>query len=155
MAKIATKTIKDGAVQFSFMNGTELEASLAALPRDIVNQLALHGLSQKIGDSYASAESIEEAVASASAVYGNLKSGLWATRSVKGGKVVEALAASTGKPYDECLEYWSGLSDKQKAELKKHSAIKAEIAKIDAERARIAAEAASDDDAPDLMSLFD
>lgn len=149
MAKIAKKAVDEKAerVTFGFMDGEKLACNLQDLPDDMIRKLALHGLSQKVGDSYASATSIDEAKQNARSVWGNLVAGVWATKAARGGKFVEALARVTGKGYDECLAAWSGMDDKQKAELKKHPQMKKAIAEIEAENAARAAEAASGEEA--------
>lgn len=154
MARIASKKVSDNGVSFEFVDGTNITAVVDALPDEIVRRLAIHGLSQKVGDSYASAETIEEAIASARAVLNNLTQNVWATKSVRGGKIVEALVAFSKKPYDECLAVYSQMSDKQKAALRKHPSIKAELAAIEAKRAEAAAKAADGESGDDLTALF-
>lgn len=62
-------------VTFSFVNGAK-EYRLEQLPADIILRLALHGLSQKLGDAYAALER-EEHEAAADAVWYNLKDNNW------------------------------------------------------------------------------
>lgn len=154
MARIANKRPSADGVQFVFVDGTKLDCNVGDLPRDIVERLAVHGLAQKVGDSYASAESVEEAIGNAKSVWENLKAGQWATKAARGGKFVEALHRVTGKPYDECLTAWQGMDDKQKADLRKHAAIKKAIADIEAENAARLAEQTKGEDAVDLSTLF-
>jgi len=144
MARIATKSVGESAVAFAFADGGKLNCNVDELPREMVNRLALHGIAQKVGDSYASAESVAEARANAETVWGNLVAGVWATKTSRGGKFVEALTRVTGKAYDECLAAWSEMDDKRKAELKKHPQMKKAIADIEAENAAKAAQAAED-----------
>ena len=139
MAKKATKKVTDGGVDISFESGDSLIVNLDSLDQSIVTKLALHGLSQKLGDSYAGAE-LSEAFELASSVASRLLAGEWAQAREGGGStrvsmLVEALAAATGKSNDEALEVVKGMSDDQKKELKKHPAIAKELATIAAERA--------------------
>ncbi len=156
MARIATKSvdIESKTVTFSFLNEDELICRLADLPDEIQNKLMLHGLSQKVGDSYAQAENIEAGFISATDVYTNLVNNSWSTKTSRGGKIVEALAAFSGKPMAECLEVYSKMDDKAKAVLRKHPSIKLELATIEAKRAKAAAESVTEADASDLEGLF-
>lgn len=146
MAKKATKKVTDTGVEILFESGEVVAVELSALAPEIVTKLALHGLSQKIGDSYAGAE-LNEAHELAGSVVERLTAGEW-TQAREGGGVsrvsmlVEALAAATGKTSDEALEVVKGMSEDQRKELKKHPAIAKEMATIAAERAVAKAAAA-------------
>ena len=154
MARIAKKSVTTNGVLFSFVNGTELEPMLDGLDEGIIKSLAIHGLSQKIGDSYAGAESVEEAIAAANGVWENLKAGLWGAKVQRGGKIVEALARATGQTFEACFEKWQGMDDKTQAAIRKHKDVKAALAGMEAARAAALAEAAGDS-GEDLGSLFD
>jgi len=144
MVMKAKKKLIEGGVKFSFVDGTELVAMLEDIPAEIVSRLAIHGLSQKIGDSYAGDLSVEESRAVAEGVLQNLTSGLWGVKVSRGGKIVEALSRVTGKSLEACLEKWNGMDkDAQKA-IRKHADIKRVLAEMEAEHA----------DAPDLKKLF-
>lgn len=152
MAKVATKKVNEFGVRFQFADGRILDCDLRDLTEDMIFQLAKHGAAQKIGDSYAGAESIEQAYCNANEVYGNLMNGLWTTRAT-GGKLVEALARATGKSIDECFTKLNDMSDEEIKELKKHPAIKKALADMEVERlAKITANGA--DDGTDLSVLF-
>ena len=139
MAKKASKTLTDNGVSIAFESGEVVAVELDQLSPDIVTKLARHGLSQKLGDSYAGAE-LNEAHELAQSVVDRLIANEW-TQAREGGGVsrvsmlVEALAAATGKTSDEALEVVKGMSEDQKKELKKHPAIAKEMATIAAERA--------------------
>lgn len=154
MAKIASKTVGENDVRFAFVDGEALTCDLDSLPDHIVKRLALHGLSQKVGDSYASAESVHEAQVAARGVWDNLRGGVWAVKASRGGKMVEALARATGKPVDECLAAYQAMDKNAVAALRKHPDIKRALAEIDLERAKAQASAPTDADAPDLSNLF-
>ena len=153
MAKIAKKIVGDNSVTFSFSNGKDIVAKLSELPEEIVHRLALHGLSQKGGDSYASADSIGTAVANLTEVVGNLRRGIWATKAT-GGKLAEALQRATGQPLEDCIAKLQGMDDKAKADLRKHPQIKLAIAQIDAENAAKVAETIGDETGEDLSDMF-
>lgn len=154
MAKIASKVTGDGFVRFEFADGEFLQCPLDDIKsNDIIGRLALHGISQKVGDSYAGAESISEARLMAESVWRNLTGGLWAVKAAKGGKIVEALHRATGKPFDVCLEKYTLMTEDAKKGLRKHPDIKRALAEIEAERAAKLADAAGDG-GTDLNDMF-
>lgn len=124
-------------------------------------RLALHGASQKIGDSYAGAKEsgedpIKYAKEAVSETIKQLYEGKWAvTRTGSGAPrvsiLVLAYAKVKGITEDAALEVLSDLSDDDKKELQKNKKIAAAIAVIRAEqaaeRARKAMEAAAKEDA--------
>lgn len=77
----AKKVVDAESVTFNFSNGQTLVADLNPLSEDIRLRLALHGLAQKIGDSYAfgagEVHTAEEAYSAASAQYSALCAGDW------------------------------------------------------------------------------
>lgn len=138
--KKASKTITETGVTIEFADGNTLATDVSELSDEIKHQLMLHGLSQKLGDSYAGAE-LGEAHELAASVYENLKSGQFkAQREGSGGTqrssmLVEALSAATGKSADECREVVNAMTDEQKKGLRKHPDVAKELARISAERA--------------------
>lgn len=148
------------AVTFDFGDGSQpVEIRLADLPPDIVTRLALHGLSQKAGDSYASAKAAVESGDYPSAeafareqvegVVAMLTAGQWTSAREGGGGVarvsllVEAYARLKGCEVAEAKAIIDGLDDDQQKAAREVPAIKAAIATIKAERAAAAAEKAS------------
>ncbi len=153
MGRIAKKTVSDTGVHFGFVDGEELHIGLGDLSDEIIHKLAIHGLSQKVGDSYAGAESIEEARGLASAVIKNLKAGLWGAKVQRGGKIIEALSRATGQDFETCLAKWQGMDKDEQAALRKHPQVKKALAEIEAERAAKLAETAEEAE-DDLASLL-
>lgn len=156
MAKKATKKIEGTAVVITFEEtGDNLSVDLKDLKPEIVERLALHGLSQKLGDSYAGAEA-NEAFDKAAGVAKDLAEGNWTTRVAAGGprstQLAEALAAATGKSLEEAVAKLEDMDDEQKKALRSHPQIKAELARIKAEKAAAAAAKANAEvaDAPAL-----
>ncbi len=146
--KLASKKADatNGTVTFAIADeGQPIVAALTALPQAIVNQLALHGLSQKCGDSYAGAETPAEARAAVSAVLADLTAGNWnaarAGGAVKVLVVVEALARVSGESVEDAQSVYGDLSDEDKEKLRKHPGVKAAMAAINAERAAARAQA--------------
>ena len=158
MAKKASKKVTDSGVEITFESGEVVAVQLSDLSEGIITKLALHGLSQKVGDSYAGAE-LAEAHELAGNVIERLVAGEWTQAREGGGTsrvsmLVEALAAATGKDNDEALEVVKGMSEDQKKELKKHPAIAKELATIAAERAVAkAARAEAAAEASDIPAL--
>ena len=147
MAQIAKKVvnIEYGIVGFDFVDGTHRDVKLSDLSEQIRHQLVLHGLSQKLGDSYSGAESVSEAVERFNSTADMLLAGDWTSgRSANGGIFVDALAKAGGVERNEALEKWNAMSDDEKAAIKKHPAIKAAKAAIELERAAAKAKAAGD-----------
>lgn len=140
MAKIAVKEVSDQGVKFAFTDGVIVEQILSDLPDSIVRQLALHGLSQKGGDSYSGADSVEEARGLLQKVLENLKNGNWsaARAAGEGGKVTDlarALAEVTGKDLGEVVTKLDEMSKADKMARRKHPAVAAVIARLANERA--------------------
>ena len=149
MAKKATKSIEDNVVTVNFMDAaeTKVKGALSDFSDEIVMKLALHGLSQKLGDSYAGAETIEAAIESAQRVLTDLQAGNWTAARASGGGGVrttllaEALAAvasaKTGREITvaEAKEQLDSLSDEQKKAVRKDPAIELEMANIKQRRA--------------------
>jgi hypothetical protein len=137
----------EGTIQFDFANGETRVIKPADLSQDIQNQALFHGVSQKLGDSYASAEDVEEAVAAFDTVYKGLTEGKWTTRVAgEGGggvtMLVEALYDVTkaeGRTLEQCQDLINNMDDAQVEGLKKLPPIVASLAKIRAERAAVAA----------------
>lgn len=172
MAKftIAKKTTveqndKPVGVQFDFANGQKLVVLLKDLTPDILTAAAAHGISQKVGDSYAGAESVEEAYKSAAAVAGALTGpdGSWRRAVAAGERVpaltVEALAelfVRSGKTKDHKVAMekakgaWEKMDTDQRRDLAKKAQIKAIRLELQAARAKAKAKDAGDD----LSGLF-
>lgn len=158
MAKIAKKVLGTDGVDFEFTNGETLTANLGMLPEDIITRLAVHGLSQKIGDSYASANekgwSVDECRDQALSVYNSLMDGNWASSGGSGTNILaEAVARITGLDVDECAAKVRGMTDEERKELAKRADVKAVVLDIKAERAKAKVKD-GDTDASDLADLF-
>lgn len=170
MAKIASKSVdtEQGLVTITPEGGEAITANLSELPDEMIRQLALHGLSQKLGDSYAGAGQEESPAAvveaNVTSLLDQLKQGVWSSRSGGGGGgarvtiLAEAIHRVTGKELDECVRVVGEMEKDAKAEWRKHPQIAKAISEIRAEREQEKAEklAKQEDDgsAPDLGSLF-
>lgn len=95
--KVVNLEAKAVAFDFTKDGGPKVEIALADLPADIVTRLALHGLSQKVGDSYANAKNqadpVKWAVDQVAAVIKGLVGGVFnAGRTGEGATKVSMLA---------------------------------------------------------------
>lgn len=153
MAKVATKTIDEAklTVTFKFSNGETIPVDVREFPDPIADRLLLHGVAQKIGDSYASAPDVASAINAAKETISNLLSGNWTAGRTSSGVnlLVEALARATGRDLVECIETLAGMDEDAQKALRKHPAIKAAMDAIRAERS-----AAVKATAADLSDLF-
>lgn len=156
MAKlsIATKKIAEdlSGVLLSFTNGTTVEAMLDQFTPEIQKRLALHGLAQKVGDSYSGEKDVEIAIGRAQNVVKALAEGNWARTGSGGGggsisDLVRAFAEATGQPVEDCIPIIDGLEKSDKLALRKHKDIAPVLARYAAERAAKKAEEAAQ--APD------
>lgn len=141
-------------VTITYDDGATKVLALADYPEAIVRQLALHGLSQKAGDSYAGAAKASDEEGITADEYcqgavervdtqlrdGNFNAG--GGGGVRGGIFVEALAASLSKPTDEVLALVNSWDEEKIKQVKKHPQVKNAMLQIKAERAKKAAEAA-------------
>lgn len=156
-----TKEVTETGVDFTFADGSVMSANLSELSEDMVTKLALHGLSQKVGDSY-SGEDAANCQTIAEKTFETLQKGEWSSRSGGGAgprisQLAEALARVTGKEVQECVAKIAEMDDDQKKDLRAHPQIKATIAEIKLEKAQADAEkSAADADSSegfDLSSL--
>jgi flavin-binding protein dodecin len=150
-ASVAKKETAEDAssVTFTFSNGHSFTAAVSDFSDSIKARLLAHGISQKIGDSYASVKGIvDDAIENAEATYETLKNGEWSDRAEGVGPrpsmVADAIAQTlrdTGETVDEARM----LSIREKVKVKetregalKNPAIKAvyEQMRLEAAKAR-------------------
>lgn len=139
---IATKKVADdlSGASISFTNGDVVEAKLDELSPEIQTRLALHGLMQKLGDSYAGVkDDVAVAAARAKNVLQNLMAGDWTKAATGGGggvsDLVKALSEITGEAIELCVEIVDSLSKKDKAELRNQQQVAVILARYAQERA--------------------
>lgn len=158
--KVADKSYDEEAGIFSivFSDGSESDVELDSLPAAIVRNLALHGLSQKLGDSYASVKgNVAEAKEKYEAVLTQLRAGDW-RKQREGGEgatrvteLAAAIARFRNAPIEKANALVAQATPEQKKSWQANAQIKAVIATIRAEKAAAkaakAAEAAGTTDA--------
>lgn len=143
--KVADKDYDVETKTFSivFADGDESEVALESLPAEIVSMLALHGLSQKLGDSYASVKGdVKEAKQRYEAVLRQLQAGEWKKAREGGGEgsakvteLAQAIARFRNAPIEKANAAVAGASPEQKKAWQGNPNIKALIATIRAEKA--------------------
>lgn len=85
-------------LEFQFANGTKVPVKLEDFPQDMQIAFAFHGAAQKLGDSYASDETVADAYESFQSVLEAIQNGEWISdRTAAGprlGLLAEAIAAA-------------------------------------------------------------
>lgn len=154
MSKIAQSDVVKGKLVFTFANGGKVAIDPAKISDDIREQLVMHGLTQKIRDSFAGAKGdANYAQAQAEGVVEALLAGEWNRRgggAFGGNLLAEAVARIKGIEVGEAREKLGALTDDQRDALKKSPSVKKMILTIKAERAQAGANE-DDDDALDLI----
>lgn len=152
--KKASKEIIGRKVIFKWADETTDELSLDELSDEMIVRAALHGLSQKGGDSYSQSTSVAEAKAMFYEVKSAIYAGDWNRKGgASGGIYVEALARATGNTIEDALIAWNKMDDATKAATKKHPDLKAAKAEIELERAKAAAKASKASKSVDVKPL--
>lgn len=138
----------------TYDDGSTATIALSELSDSMRDQLALHGLGQKRGDSYAGAAkaSEEEGITvedyckvAVEKIDENLRAGNFNAGGgggIRGGIFVEALSTALSKPQDEVLELVKSWDEDKIKQVKKHPQVKNAMLQIRAKRAEAAAEAA-------------
>ena len=145
-----------------------LRFDLENIGTETLTRLAVHGMSQKLGDSFAGAaneaDPLKFAEESIDAVWKQLQSGEWRATGGAGGPkasmLAKALSRVMGRDLEECIEVVDGMTDEDKKKLRKDPRIKQASADIRLEEAQAARERAGKQaqeaggDTGDLGSLF-
>lgn len=155
-----TVDLEKMTIAFGFQSGATMEVKMEDFPEEIVQQLALHGLSQKATDATAGKDA-EESEERVKAVISALQAGDWTVRgSGTGGggtgritQLVEAVARIKDYSIEQAKEAVASLSDEDKKALQASDRVKAMILTIKQEKmaAKQAAGEESDDSALDLV----
>lgn len=143
--EVCKKTVDENGIVFHFADGTELAVDVDELPVNIQRKGLVHGISSKLGDSYAGCGGhVPTAIEAFKSVLVGLQNDQWNTgRTGDGGIIVEAFANATGQNVEAARIKWGELSDKEKAAVKSHPKVKLAKASIELERAREKAEGAT------------
>ena len=140
---IATKSLDfdTKSVEFNFSDGTIRTVKLADFSKDIQLHYALHGISQKGGDAYASAKGdVAAAIASFDAVIAQLMSGEWRAARAEGEakprttELAAAIARIKGQTIEEVSAALAAATEEQRKTLRSNERVKAVIAVLRAEK---------------------
>jgi len=153
--KIATKTFGEKSVIFAWADEQTEAVELSLFSDEIVRILALHGLKQKLGDSYSGAEKNNWSVADCRremhAVLAALKAGDWTRKGGStGGIWVAAVARVLDKSLEEIAPKWDAKTDEERKATMADPRVKLAKAEIEAERAAAKVAAIDSDDAEPL-----
>ena len=155
---IATKDINldEGTLTIKWADGTQFIVDEATLTPDMRLAATLHGLSQKLGDSYANVKGdLAQAKDNAEEVWSAIQAGDWNRKaSGDGGIIAEAVAEVQGITKAEAAETLRKQDDATKRKIAKHPQVAKIVARIKLERAEKAAANAEDSSAVDLAELF-
>jgi hypothetical protein len=95
-------------LRFTFADKSVLSVSMDKMPEAVRTCATWHGLAQKIGDSYAGAKTVEEAVESAAALVERLEAGEWiGEREAAGPRIslildsIVRVKANSGTPFTD------------------------------------------------------
>lgn len=115
--RLAKKSIVDNTVSFAFGDegsAGNVSVDITQFPDEIQTRFAVHGLSQKLGDSYAGIKSPADAMDQVNTLVKQLEKGDWTAASnaagPKAGKVVRALFRLAEKQA-KAIKKFTGLSD--------------------------------------------
>lgn len=159
MATIATKTLdfETLGVEFAFKDAEPILVKLEDFPEDVQKHFALHGISQKLGDSYSSAKGdVAVAQTAFAATLEQLRNGEWRAARGEGEsrprstELAAAIARIKGQPLEEVVANLASATDEQKKALRANERVKATIAVIRAEKAQAKLAAMEGEGAGDL-----
>lgn len=156
-----TIDVKAGKVTWTFGNGNVYVITLDEIPEDTQIHCALHGISQKGGDSYASAGGDYAFAESAlTTTLGNLRNGTFnavhqSDGASKGnGELAAALVRLNAATMEEATTLLDTASDAVKKALRTNPEVKVALADIRAEKAREHAAKAAPAGTPSLSDAL-
>jgi hypothetical protein len=139
-------------VRFTFTGMAAVVVATDALADEVLEYAMLHGLAQKLGDSYSGAQTVEEARERFDATLAVLESGEWnGGRAATGGLWIDAIADVQGIDREAALARWNELDEDKQAAIKKVPRVKAAYAKLAAERAERAAAGTNAEELDDIF----
>ena len=137
------KELKASAIVFTFNDGQTREVDYDTLPAEIQKQLGLHGLSQKLGDSYASADGdVGFALGRLDTVATNLQEGNWAAaRTSEGGLspkniLCRAVAEIRGVTPEAIAAHFASADEEVIKKVRAHPHVKAKMLELKAKAAQ-------------------
>lgn len=115
------------SVRFDFVNGETRTLNIGELSAETALYAAGHGISQKVGDSYASCKEVDDMVLAVDEMFAQLKTEGWRAASEPGDStagasiVIKALAEVTGKTIQQIKDFLQKKLDEAKAREEKLS----------------------------------
>ena len=139
-----------GLVEFQFGNGKTLSCDSNKIPEETRKQLMLHGISQKVGDSFAGVKgNYAEGMQNAQDTIDQLYAGVWKAAREDDARprlaeLAEAIARIKQVPLEAATAAVEKGSDEQRKSWRSNAKVKAVIAQIRAEKAAKALEEAGE-----------
>lgn len=137
---VKTSTIDGNTVstQLDFVNG---ETRTFTIPAELLARFAAHGAEQKLGDAIAGETDINDAVLSVDDLMTRLAAGDWSVQRSAGAFagasiLVKALVEASGKTPEEIKAFLSNKDQAAKLALRRSSALKPIIDRLEAEKAK-------------------
>lgn len=128
------------AIRFDCITGDSETVRMADVPSGVYEQLAAHGLSQKLGDEYADVDSPSDCIETMRQLWQRLLKGNWnAERQGFAGSGILFEACKLAYPdmaAEAIREVLNGMSAKEKAAFKVSDFMKPHVATIEAQRAK-------------------
>lgn len=144
-SKIATKVLDFDAssVEFTFEGKEPRNITLASFSQEIQLHFALHGMSQKLGDSYSSAKGdVAVAEAAFDQTLAQLNAGEWRAARGEGDakprttELAAAIARIKNVPVEDVVAKLAASTDEERKTLRSNERVKATIAVLRAEKAQ-------------------
>lgn len=156
--KKVNATVTGTSIQLEFADGEVQVFDLATLGDDMKTALLVHGGKQKIVDSFSGVKELAACRDRSAGVWEALTAGKWTTRVAgEGGPritlLAEAIAKVQGLSVEDAREKIELLDEDTRKAVRAHPQIKAAMADIKAERARVKADE-QNAEVPELGSLF-
>jgi predicted oxidoreductase len=151
MTRSITTTTQLTGVRFE-SGDYSLDASIAALPAELVTRLAVHGLKQKLADAMAiprdektgASATTDDKFRAAQRVWSNLQSGVWGverTGEASTNDYIQAISDHRGVAYDVAETWYRALPAKQQAKVRTMPVIMVAVAALRTKRATDAGDA--------------
>lgn len=134
--KTSVKSDAGLQVRLDFRNG---ETRLFTLPDTMLQDFALHGAEQKLGDEMAGVKDLDDAILALDELIERLYNGEWGVRREASGiagtsVLARALVEHTGKPIDAIKAFLKDKTQAEKVALRANPKIKPIVDRLEAEK---------------------
>lgn len=136
--QIAKKMVTNEGLTFAWADETSTFIKWDDISEAMQTRAMQHGLSQKLGDSYANSEgSVATAKVKFQEVLDGIMEGDWNRKGgTTGGIWVEAFAKAAGESLEDAMIAWDKLTEDERKEVKKHPDVILAKANLDVEKAK-------------------